>query len=161
MDSLPLPDSPPIAAYASSAVLPRPTLRRNLGFRLLAMLLGSVCLLVTPALASNFKGKVIITFLTVSGAATTLSLAALPLLLPCLPWALTAHSVGLRWLRVFTLQCLSLGGLTALAHKLVGEMLGPAALVGGTVYFVAGLLAAAVVYWPWLRPAARSAKNGR
>ena len=115
------------------------------------MLLGSVCMVVAPALKSGFTSKVTITFLTVGGLATLLSLAALPLLLLRLPWALTAPSVGLRWLRVFTLQCLSLSGLTALGYTLAGRMLGPAALIEGTVYFVAGLLAAIVVYWPWLR----------
>jgi hypothetical protein len=114
------------------------------------MLLGSVCILVAPALKTGFTSKTTVTFLTVGGLSTLLSLAALPLLLLRLPWALTAHSVGLRWLRVFTLQSLSLGGLAVLGYLLAGHMLGVAAPVVGTD-FAAGLLVAAVVYWPWLR----------
>jgi hypothetical protein len=144
------PDSALLTEHAGSTVSPRPTLLRNLSFWLLAMLLGSACILVAPVLKSGFTSQATVIFLKVGGLATLLSLAALPLLLLCLPWALTASSVGLRWLRVFTLQGLSLGGLVALGYLLAGSMLGPAALVGGAVYFLAGLLAAAVVYWPWL-----------
>lgn len=146
-----LPDSPPAIADANNAGPPRPTLLRNLIFWLLAMLLGSVCILVAPALKTGFTSKATVTFLTVGGLATLLSLAALPLLLLRLPWALTAHSVGLRWRRVLALQSLSLGGLAVLGYLLAGHMLGMAAPVVGTVYFAAGLLVAAVVYWPWLR----------
>lgn len=145
----PLPDSPSAIAEANSAGPPRPTLLRNLGFWLLTMLLGSGFILVAPVLKRGFASKITIAVLKVGGLSTLLSLAALPLLLPCLPWALTAASVGLRWLRVFTLQCLSLGGLAALGYLLAGHMLGLAAPVVGTIYFVAGLLAA-VVYRSWL-----------
>ncbi len=131
--------------------MPRPTLLRNLGFWLLTMLLGSGCMLVAPALKRGFTSKITVSVLKAGGLSTLLSLAALPLLLLCLPWALTASSIELRWLRVFTLQSLSLGVLTALGYLLAGRTLGPAALVVGTIYFVAGLLVAAVVYRPWLR----------
>jgi len=79
------PDSAPATKYAGSAVPPRPTLLRNLGFWLLTMLLGSVCMLVAPALKSGFTSKATSTFLTVGGLATLLSLVALPLLLLRLP----------------------------------------------------------------------------
>lgn len=117
------------------------------------MLLGVVLMLLFPALTASSRDKDSYGFLLLAaGLNTILSLAALPLLLP---WALTAPSVGLRWLRVFTLQSLSLGGLTALGYELAGGSdhggFGAAAPLVGTVYFVAGLLAAAAVYWPWLR----------
>lgn len=146
------PDLQPAAEYASSAdTLSRPTLPRNLGFWLLAMLLGSVFILLFPMLTASSRNKDSFGFcLLAAGLATIWSLAALPLLLPLLPWALTAPSTGLRWLRVFTLQSLSLGGLTALGYKLDGGNGAVAPLVG-TIYFVAGLLAAVAVYWPWLR----------
>ena len=86
---------------------------------------------------------------TTAGLATKYSLAALPLLLLLLPWALAAPTIKLRWLRIFTLQSLSLGSLAALGSKLSHG--GAAAPLVGTVYFVAGLLAAVVVYWHWLR----------
>lgn len=114
------------------------------------MLLGSGCMLVAPVLKRGFASKITVAVLKVGGLSTLLSLVALPLLLLCLPWALMAPSVGLRWLRVLTLQCLSLGGLAALGYLLAGHMLGLAAPVVGTIYFVAGLLVAAVVYRSWL-----------
>jgi hypothetical protein len=114
------------------------------------MLLGSVCMLVAPVLKRGFASKITVAVLKTGGLSTLLSLVALPLLLLCLPWALAAPSVGLRWLRIFTLQCLSLGGLAALGYLLAGHMLGMAAPVVGTIYFVAGLLVAAMVYRSWL-----------
>lgn len=145
-------DLPPAVAHATStATPPRPTVLRNLGFWLLAMLFGLVLLLLWSALTttstngSNYTG-----ILPLAGLVTIFSLAALPLLLPLLPWALSASWVGLRWLRVFTLQSLSLGGLTALAYQL-DDRFSDAAPPIGTIYFVAGLLAAVAVYWPWLR----------
>lgn len=144
------PDAVPATEYAGSAVPPRLTLLRNLSFWLLTMLLGSGCMLVAPVLKRGFASKITVAVLKVGGLSTLLSLVALPLLLLCLPWALMAPSVGLRWLRVLTLQCLSLGGLAALGYLLAGHMLGLAAPVVGTIYFVAGLLVAAVVYRSWL-----------
>jgi hypothetical protein len=150
------PDTQPIAEHdINTAIPPRPTLVHNLGFWLLAMLLGSVALLLFPALTnSGSKGNQGF-LLYAAGLATILSLAALPLLLPLLPRALTAPLVGLRWLRVFTLQSISLGGLTGLGYVLAGGRspggFGSAAPLVGTIYFGAGLLAAVVVYWPWLR----------
>jgi hypothetical protein len=150
------PDSQPIAAYyTSTTVPPRPTSLHNLGFWLLAMLLGSVVMLLLPALTnSGSKGSQGF-LLYAAGLATILSLAALPFLLPLLPRALTAPSVGLRWLRVFTLQSISLSGLTALGYVMAGGRgpggFGIVAPVIGTIYFGAGLLAAVAVYWPWLR----------
>lgn len=143
------PDSQPAAEYAT---LPQPDLVRNLSFWLLTILLGSVFMLLLPTLTTSTNNKDSYGFLVaVAGFASILSLAALPLL----PWALTAPSVGLRWLRVFTLQSLSLGGLTALGYKMAGGSshggFGAVALLVGTIYFVAGLLVAAAVYWPWLR----------
>ncbi|RZL08627.1 MAG: hypothetical protein EOO62_14990 [Hymenobacter sp.] len=145
-------DLPPAVAYATSAATPlRPTLLRNLGFWLLAILFGLVLLLPWSALTTNStNGDNYKDILLLACLVTIFSLAALPLLLPLLPWALTAPVVGLRWLRVFTLQSLSLGGLTALAYQLDNRF-GDAAPPIGTLYFVAGLLAAVVVYWPWLR----------
>ncbi|GAB3638542.1 hypothetical protein GCM10027422_41320 [Hymenobacter arcticus] len=146
------PDLPPAIAYATNtASPPRPTLLRNLGFWLLAMLFGLVLLLLWSALTTNStNGGNYNDILPLAGLITIFSLAALPLLLPLLPWALTAPWAGLRWLRVFTLQSLSLGGLTALAYQLA-DGFGDAAPPIGTIYFVAGLLAAVAVYWPWLR----------
>ena len=153
------PDLQPTAEYAASAaILPRPTVVHNLSFWLLTMLLGSVVLLLLLAMISSSRDKDAFGYLLLAaGAATVLSLAALPLLLPLLPWALTAPSVGLRWLRMFTLQSLSLGALTALGYKLAGGRdhggFGGVASLVGTVYFVAGLLVAVAMYWPWLRRA--------
>lgn len=153
------PDLQPIAEHdISAAILPRPTVVHNLSFWLLTMMLGSVFLLLLPTMTAGTAGSrdkdVFGYLLLAAGSATVLSLAALPLLLPLLPWALTAPSVGLRWLRVFTLQSLSLGGLVALGYKMAGGSdhrgFGGVAPLVGSVYFVAGLLAAAV-YWPWLR----------
>jgi hypothetical protein len=149
------PDLQPEAEYdVSVAIRPRPTFVRNLNFWLLAMMLGSVLILLYPALtATSGKGSQGI-LLYAAGLSIVLSLAALPLLLPLLPWALTAPSVGLRWLRVFTLQSLSLGGLTALGYQLAGGHdhggFGAVAPLVGSIYFVAGLLVAVVMYWPWL-----------
>lgn len=143
-------------SYATiTAPSPRPTLLRNLGF--LAMLLG-LGLLLAAMLGIISLGnrsydlwdtRSYDLIVVAAGLATKYSLAALPLLLLLLPWALAAPSVRLRWLRIFTLQSLSLGSLTALGYKL--SQGGAAALLVGSVYFVAGLLAAVVVYWPWLR----------
>ena len=149
-------DSQPETEYDTSAAAPpRPTLLRNLGFWLLAMLVGLVLMLLFAVLAVSSSDKYGFGIVVLSAGYTTiLSLAALPLLLPLLPWALTAPSVGLRWLRIFTLQSLSLGSLTALGYKLGGSDstgYGHAAPLLGTIYFGAGLLAAAAVYWSWLR----------
>ena len=144
---------------AGTAFLARPTLLRNLGFWLLAMLLGLGLLLLAFAAmliissgnhSDGLWNKSSYNLVsTTAGLATKYSLAALPLLLLLLPWALAAPSIKLRWLRIFTLQSLSLGSLAALGSKLSHG--GAAAPLVGTVYFVAGLLAAVVVYWPWLR----------
>ena len=145
------PDLPPAIDHPATPLAP--TLSRNLSFWLLAMLLGSMFLLLLPVIMDTYHDKDGYRFVVIA-LATILSLATLPLLLPLLPWALTAPPVGLRWLRVFTLQGLSLGGLTGLGYALAGGSahggFGIMALPVGTVYFVAGLLAAVVVYRAWL-----------
>ena len=147
---------PPSVCTASAAILPRATLILNLSFWLLAMLLGLAFLLLFATLMAIIRGRPSYDLVLIAaGLATRYSLAALPLLLLLLPWALTAPSVRLRWLRLFTLQSLSLGGLITLSYVLAGGSgqggLGAAAPLVGTVYFVAGLLAAMPVYWPYLR----------
>lgn len=149
------PDLQPATEDASATAMPpHPTPLRNVGFWLLAMLLGLVLMLLLAALTASGEDKNSGVFsLGIAGLATILSLVAMPLL-PPLSWALMAPSAGLRWLRIFTLQSLSLGGLTGVSYVMAGGSgsggFGMVAPVVGTVYSGAGLLAAMVVYRAWL-----------
>ncbi|MGI4872753.1 MAG: hypothetical protein ACRYFX_16455 [Janthinobacterium lividum] len=146
--------SSPLSHSAPSAT-PPPTLLRNLGFWLLAQALGTVLLFFLAVFVTKGSSGMPELVAVAVSIAAIVSLPALPLLLPLLPWALgSPATVRLRWLRVATLQSASLGLILGLVygldifHGYDRERILPVA----TVYFVGGLLAAPLVYGRWLWP---------